>query len=479
MPRNPVAEIERIMTEVGAKCQALASRRLSGPEDTRALELDAAAVGRELSDRVSEVVIAANVERVDRDSAGQRVGDLAVPTTSLGLRTASFRLLAGRKVTVRVQYRVPRRQKHGGRRRGVGRRGKAGRGVYPALARLGIVNGATPALASEVAWHATEAASMDVAQQALGRRGIDLDRKTIRRLTYHYARRALRLRDDRTQASAVEPVTGPLAGKRVVVSVDGGRLRVRSGERRGRRRAKTRHRGYSAPWREPKVLTIYTIDDRGRRDRRNLPLHDGTMKDADAVFALIVGHLRLLGAADAAVLVLVGDGARWIWDRIDALVAAVGIRRERFVAIVDYYHAVEHLQKTADLRVNWSAAKRKAWMARNKKLLRAGCVERVIQAIDNLCVGRRAKAIQTERNYFVRNIERMRYRDFERRGLPIGSGAVESAVRRIVNLRLKSNATYWLEPNAEAVLHLRAVLKAGRWEELARHAFDSPLRRAA
>jgi hypothetical protein len=468
MPRNPVAEIEGIMAEFSAKYQALASRQLSSPEDVRCLELDAAALGRELSDRVSQAAIVANVDGADCEPAAPRGG-----TRSLGKRKTRFRLLGGREVAVRVQYRMPRRQDHRGRRRGVGRRGKAGQGIYPALARLGIADGVTPALASEVAWHATEAASMDVAQQALLRRGIDLDTKTIRRVTYCFARRALWLRDERTRACGVEPTTGPLAGKRVVVSVDGGRLRVRSGERRGRRRAKSRHRGFRAPWREPKVLTIYTIDDRGRRDRRELPLHDGTMKDADAVFALIVGHLRLLGAADAAVLVLVGDGARWIWDRIDTLVAAVGIPRERFVAIVDYYHAVEHLQKVADLRVNWSAAKRKDWMARNKKLLRAGRVEQVIQAIDDLRVGRRAKAMETERNYFVRNTDRMRYRDFERRGLPIGSGAVESAVRRIVNLRLKSNATYWLEPNAEAVLHLRSVLKAGRWEQLARHAFDS------
>ena len=237
--------------------------------------------------------------------------------------------------------------------------------------------------------------------------------------------------------------------------------------------------GFKAPWREPKVLTIYAIDEHGRRDRRQLPLHDGTMNDADAVFALIVGHLRLLGAADAAVLVLTGDGARWIWDRIDKLVTAVGIPRERFVAIVDFYHAVEHLQKVADLRVSWSATKRKDWMARTKKLLRAGRMEDVIRSIDDLRVGRRAKAMETERNYFARNSERMRYRNFERRGLPIGSGAVESAVRRLVNLRLKSNATYWLEPNAEAVLHLRAVLKAGRWEELVSQVFAPPLRLAA
>jgi len=53
-----------------------------------------------------------------------------------------------------TRYRVPKREKRRGRRRGVGRRGKGGRGCYPALARLGIVHGATPALMSEVGWHA-------------------------------------------------------------------------------------------------------------------------------------------------------------------------------------------------------------------------------------------------------------------------------------------------------------------------------------
>jgi hypothetical protein len=51
---------------------------------------------------------------------------------------------------------------------------------------------------------------------------------------------------------------------------------------------------------------------------------------------------------------------------------------------------------------------------------------------------------------------------------------VESGVRRVVNLRLKGNSIYWLEDHAEAVLHLRAALKAGRWDELVRSSFAQP-----
>jgi len=460
MPQNLAAEITKILADITAKCQELATRKLSSPADMLGFERDVEGLKTEFGNRVSAAVIRANVERLDQEKPRGHRHD---GSTSMGMRSTTFRLLGGAKVKVTARYCLPVRGEHRGRRRAVGRLGQWGRGWYPALVQLGIQDGATPALASEVAWHAAEAASMEVAQQALARRGVKMDRKAIRRLAYRYGQRSLRLRDALIQAAGDRESAGPLAGKRVVASVDGGRCRVRSGEKRGRRRAKTRHRGYNAPWREPKVLTIYTIDERGRRDRRELPLHDKTMKDADSVFALIVGYLRLLGAADAAQLVLIGDGARWIWDRLDRLITAVGIPPERFVAIVDYYHAVEHLQKAADLRENWSATKRKDWMARNKKHLRAGHVETVIQAINDLCVGRRAKAMRTERNYFARNAERMRYRTFEHRGLPIGSGAVESAVRRLVNLRLKSNATYWLKQNAEAILHLRAVLKAGRF----------------
>ena len=59
----------------------------------------------------------------------------------------------------------------------------------------------------------------------------------------------------------------------------------------------------------------------------------------------------------------------------------------------------------------------------------------------------------------------LRYPTFRRRGIPCGSGAIESTIRRVINLRLKSNATYWLEENAEGVFVIRALLLCDRWDE--------------
>jgi hypothetical protein len=50
----------------------------------------------------------------------------------------------------------------------------------------------------------------------------------------------------------------------------------------------------------------------------------------------------------------------------------------------------------------------------------------------------------------------MLYSDVAEEGLPIGSGSVESAIRRVVNLRLKGASLFWLKEMAEAVLYLRA-----------------------
>jgi hypothetical protein len=63
--------------------------------------------------------------------------------------------------------------------------------------------------------------------------------------------------------------------------------------------------------------------------------------------------------------------------------------------------------------------------------------------------------------------------------MPIGSGAIESTIRRVVNLRLKGASIYWHKKSAEAVLLLRSYYKAGRWNHLERQALTITTRSAA
>ena len=390
------------------------------------------------------------------------------PTRLRGWRETPIRFLGGAMLRIETVYVAEDLRGRRGPRRGVGRRRQSGGGSYPLLEALGIAQRATPALRSEVARQVVRGASNAEAREALSERGIELNEKTVRALALGVGARALDQRQARLDAAREGRVFGDeLAGKRVVVSVDGGRTRLREGGRRGRKNRKGRRR-YATPWREPKLVVVYVIDKRGKKVREIRPLYDATMEDADSTFEILIAELLLRGACEAKEIILTGDGAPWIWNRADALAKALGLDPKKIVKVADFYHAVEHLTAIADLCASWSPAKRKRWVRRMRRHLKAGNVDVVIQAARAHCRGRNARRIRTEVAYFEERKDRMRYRAFRRRGIPLGSGAVESAIRRVINLRLKGPSIFWRKQNAERVLHMRSYLKAGRWDELMR-----------
>lgn len=324
---------------------------------------------------------------------------------------------------------------------------------------LGVYDRLTPGLASEICLVATIVASFQEASQVMRDRGVRIDAKTICELAKRYARRAGHAKQN---SRILETVS--LAGCRVVISTDGGRIRIRR-KKRGPKTKKGRHR-YSTKWREPKLLIIYTVNEQGAKSSSFLPIIEGTMKGPDAVFGLIRFYLMQLGITRADKILFVADGARWIWNRVPALAKALGIAVTRFFELVDFYHAVEHLVKIAELRKGWKKVERKNWVKRRRRQLLRGKVADVIDSIRKICRGRKSKKLIAQKNYFVRNRKRMQYDAISSMGLPIGSGAMESAIRRVVNLRLKGASIYWLEETAEAMLLLRSYYKSGRWEML-------------
>src|SRR5713101_8521913 len=113
-------------------------------------------------------------------------------------------------------------------------------------------------------------------------------------------------------------------------------------------------------------------------------------------------------------------------------------------------------------------AQRQALYKRLRHALRhqADGVEVVMEELRALATTYRSKAIPRALGYVVTHAHRMRYVTLERRQLPIGSGQVESAVRRVVNLRFKAPGSFWRETTVSGLMHLRAAFKAGRWDEV-------------
>jgi hypothetical protein len=155
------------------------------------------------------------------------------------------------------------------------------------------------------------------------------------------------------------------------------------------------------------------------------------------------------------VLVL-GDGARWIWT---LAAEHFGARRE----CVDFYHASEHLWKIARLLYGEGTAAAKEWGTARCHELRHDGLRPVLAAL-RTARGPTAEGrllLRRERRYFRTNAARMNYPATKADGLPIGSGAVESLARHLVQLRLKRPGARWSRPGAQAILTLRAHLKSG------------------
>lgn len=341
------------------------------------------------------------------------------------------------------------------------RKRKRQAGLYAGLALLGIYERCTPALSATVGMFAALLGSFAEAQRVLAEQGHALDIKTVRLIAY---RMAERVRLVQKTSAYVSKNQENLAGRRVVVSTDGGRIRLRE-KKRGPKTAKKRTR-YKGSWREPKLFIIYVVDDKGRQSHSFAPLIDGAVGGPDTLFVMMERYLLDLNIQAADQLLFVSDGATWIWNRVPDLLAALGLPAHNVHLLIDFYHAVQHLNKAASERKGWTAKERKRWLNKQRKRLIRGEVDLVIEAIRSCCKGRNSKKIRTQLNYFIKHQRHMAYAHIASLNLPIGSGAMESAIRRVVNLRLKGPSVFWCKPNAEAMLLLRAFYKTGRWQQL-------------
>jgi len=347
-----------------------------------------------------------------------------------------------------------------------GKRGKEGGGVYPEFSSLGILEGKSPLTADLLLRFAVQLPSFALTRKELAQLGFHFDLKTIGRTVRDYGKQAVSARNAQLEAwRRGELAPGnELEGRRVVAGVDGGRVRIRE---KKRRRKNGKKQKYAVPWREPKLLIIYVIDSQGKIDHKFSVQIDATLAGPDAAMELLAFHLYRLGASKAEIVEFVSDGAPWIWNRLDQVIAMAGLDPRRCYKVLDLYHACEHVSDALDV-CGLKGKEKKRQFTRLKKLLKLGRADEVVCALSGYKTKVRGKQkkkdLQKDINYLQKRLPFMRYGTFKRKRLALGSGAVESAIRRVINLRIKGPAIYWDKQTAEVVLHLRAQLLSDRWD---------------
>ena len=321
---------------------------------------------------------------------------------------------------------------------------------------------------------------IEQARAELARQGLEQDEKAVRRIAAELGAQMLatRTRDLMRFRRGELPAGSEFAGKSVAVGIDGGRVRTRTVVETIRVSGKRKRKKFRVEWREPKVVILFEVDKKGRMVRGSRPVIDGTLQGPDALIELVAFHLHRMGAAQANVVTFVADGAPWIWKRLDWVVAKVELDPCRVVEVLDWCHAVHHVS-VALAALPLAEGQRQELYQRLRGLLKEGKSRLVLRELKVLAANEPDDSpAWREIRYLTKHTDagRLRYNCFRCRGVPMGSGAIESTIRRVINLRLKGNGIYWTEENAEAVFQLRAAVLSGRWDEILAHTREAMAR---
>lgn len=220
----------------------------------------------------------------------------------------------------------------------------------------------------------------------------------------------------------------------------------------------------SSKTREVKLGCVFTqtsLDEQQRpiRDEESTS-YVGAIENAEEFGWRMYGEAQRRGLERAEKVVVLGDGARWVWNLADMHFCDA-------TRIVDLYHAREHLYHLCFLLAGQNERSKNKYQIKWLTALDEGNIETLIQQAQTLLpkTGLRRKEASKEINYFKTNRERMRYADFRKQGFFVGSGVVEAGCKTVVSLRLKRPAMQWTTRGANSIISLRCSHISNRIED--------------
>ena len=446
--QTPVLEakiLEKLEETLSLSIKTLTNAVETG--NLHAFELNLEKITKSLYNEIAEVILteltqSESFESVLREKAKSlRLGKLKRQTTSVQLRTGYYV-----ELTSLYAKKAPKSY--------VGSR-------HLFHIHFGTIKGASPRYCSLLSAYSVLCCSFEVALNLLELQGIHTNLERIRTVSLAVAKHCA---PNRSSLSLKKGET--LANKRVVISVDGGRTRLR--ESKGEYNEKGTHEKFETHWREPKLFVISTLDEQGKMDKKQQAIYDATFGD-DEIFGLLAQYLKNLEIDKALEVQFIADGATWIWNRAQSMLLKLGVAPHKIVETLDYFHATQHLSEMIDLLSKNDLEKHKinthSLFKELKQLLWNGQFPDILKRLKQI-TNHFQDALLTHVNYFLNHRQRINYQMLNQRKLLAGSGIVESAIRRIINLRFKSASAFWLKQNVEALMFFRCVFLAKRWNNL-------------
>jgi hypothetical protein len=218
----------------------------------------------------------------------------------------------------------------------------------------------------------------------------------------------------------------------------------------------------TAKTREAKLGCIFTQTG---LNEKNEPVRDkgstiyfGAIETSESFGKRLYMEAANRGVGSAEKVVIIGDGAKWIWN----------LAEENFpgaVQIVDIYHAKEHLWsfiKAVFPDAETQAEIKREWFS----LLDDGDVEELTSEMRRSIAYNMDKQEELDRdvNYFTENAERMKYKYFKEKKLFVGSGVIEAGCKNVIGKRLKQSGMHWSVRGANAIIALRCSILSGDFD---------------
>jgi len=326
-----------------------------------------------------------------------------------------------------------------------------GHGQHPLDAQLQFCAGSRSQALDELL------ALLGATQDSFGEAATVLERLTLVHVSPNSVREATEqlgalLRDHQAQPCAERPASPPrrasatASPSRLYITMDGVLAHL-----------------HERGWSEIKVGCCYHTQarvDRKRPERLEIRAHSpsyvSALEEAQTFGWRLWEEAVRRGVLRSAEVVVLGDGAHWIWNIAER-------HFPRAIQIVDWYHASEYVWNAASTIWGEASPKRADWAQAQLDKLWESQVAEVLLELEQW--RERGEAVEAALSYYREHQERMDYASYRARNLQIGSGSVESACKQLVSARLKQAGMIWEAGGAEAVATVRAWLKSERWEE--------------
>jgi len=291
--------------------------------------------------------------------------------------------------------------------------------------------------------------------------GIEVSAKEIERVSYKIGSDVEEYFKDESEQLSTNNIISLQPIEKMYILMDGTGVPVVKKETKNR---KGKGENGQAKTREAKlgcVFTQTTVDEKG------FPIRDegstsyaGFIETAEDFGDRIYAEAMSRGLEKAKKVIVIGDGAIWIWNIAD-------FHFQGAIQIIDLYHAREHYWSVAKKMFSSGDKKLKSWTTKRRKELDSGNVEKVIAAMRKLSptTDEQREEIESQIGYFEKNKERMRYEKFREQGLFIGSGVVEAGCKNVIGQRLKQSGMHWTVTGANNIIALRCSLYSNRWED--------------